>query len=258
MIDLFSDILACRDNTLTRLDARVKLLVAAGGIGAVLFSRNPVLPLALLALAVLAALALRLPAGLLFRRMLSPLGIVLVLVALKSLMGGATPLVTIPVGPWHLTASREGAAEGLLIGLRVLGAAGVVVLLGAVTPAHRIFHALRWLGLPAAWVEIAVLMYRYTFVLLDQVEDVVQAQRVRLGYATPRRASRSVGALAGLVLLRAMDQSDRTYEAMCARLYRGSWPSAPLMPLARRDWACLLLSLGSLGALFMLLEGVAR
>lgn len=258
MIGLFSDILACRDNALTRMDERVKLLVALGAIGAVLFSRNPVLPLALLAASALGALALRLPAWFLFRRMVSPLGIVGVLVALKSLLGGATPLFTIPFGPWHLSPSREGAMEGLLVGVRVLGAAGIVVLLGAVTPAHRIFHALRWLGLPAAWVEIAVLMYRYTFVLLDEVEDVVQAQRVRLGYATPRHAAASVGALAGMVLLRAMDQSDRTYEAMRLRLYRGHAPFAPLKPLARADWAILLGSLGSLGALFALLEGASR
>ncbi len=258
MIDLFSDILACRGNALTRLDARVKLLGALAAIVAVLFSRNPVLPLALVAAAVLAALALRLPAGFLVRRMVSPLGIVLVLLALKSLLGGATPLVTIPVGPWHISPSREGAVEGLLIGVRVLGAAGVVVLLGAVTPAHRIFHALRWLGLPAAWVEVAGLMYRYTFVLLDEVEDVARAQRVRLGYATPRRAAASVGSLAGLVLLRALEQSDRTYEAMRLRLYRGHMPYAPLAPLARADWAKLILWLGSLGALFASLEGIPR
>jgi cobalt/nickel transport system permease protein len=254
VIELFSDIVACRENPLTRLEARVKLLVALAAIGAVLFSARPYLPLALLVLSVTAVLALRLPARLLFWRMVSPLGVVLVLIAVKSFVSGTTPLFTIPLGPWQPTVRLEGALEGLAIGLRVLGAAGVVVLLGASTPAHQVFHALRWLRFPATWVEIAMLMYRYTFLLLDEAEDVAQAQRVRLGYAHPRRALASAGLLAGAVLVRSLDQSARTYEAMQLRLYRGQMPFGPLKPLGRADWAILVGGWALVAALFVLSE----
>ena len=254
MIDLFSDILARRENALTRVDARVKLLVALGAIGVLLFSTRPYLPLVLLALSLGTVLALRLPAGLLFRRLIAPLGTVLALVALKSLLTGSIPLCEVPLGPWRLSPTLDGAWEGFRVGLRVLGAASMVVLLGAVTPAHRIFHALRWMRFPETWVEIAVLMYRYTFALLAEVEDVAQAQRVRLGYATPRRAMTSAGELAGIVLVRSLDQSARTYDAMRLRLYEGRMRFAPLKPLGRSGWAALGLSLAALGALFVLLE----
>jgi cobalt/nickel transport system permease protein len=256
MIDLFSDIVACRDNALTRLDPRTKLLAALGAVFADLLSTQPWLPLALLLFSVATVLALRLPARLLLWRMVAPLGIVLVLVLVKSLLTGSTPLWVLTAGEWHVTIWLEGALEGLCLGLRVLGAAGIIVLLGAVTPAHQVFHALRWLRFPATWVEIAVLMYRYTFILLDEAEDVAQAQRVRLGYANPRRALSSAGALAGMVLVRSLDQSARTYDAMRLRLYRGQLPFGPFTPLRARDALVLLTALFVLAAAFVLFERV--
>lgn len=256
MIDLFSDIVACRENALARLDARVKLLAAVAAIVSVLFSRCPFLPLSLLAFSVAALIVLRLPVRLLLWRILSPLGFVLVLVALKALMTGTTPLFKFSLFGWSITLWSEGAEEGVRIGLRVLGAVGVMVLLGAVTPVHRLFHALRWLRFPATWVEIAMLMYRHTFVLLDQTEDVAQAQRVRLGYSNPRRALNSVGTLAGMVLVRSLDQSARTYDAMRLRLYRGQIPFGPFTPLRGRDALVLLTALLALATAFVLSEGV--
>ena len=254
MFDLFSDILACRDNALTRLDVRTKLLSALCALLAVLFATRPAFPLAVLAFSVAGMCALRLPLKLVLVRLLSPLGMVLVLFAMQAVLTGDTPIYTLSVFGHGLSFTREGVERGCLLGARVLGAASIMLLLSAVTPAHRIFAALRWLGLPELWVEVASLMYRYIFVLIDEAADVATAQKVRLGYVGAPRALSSLGTLAGTVLVRALDQSMRTHEAMRARGYTGLMPYGPLPRLSRTDRRILVLFPAALGLAYLVLE----
>jgi len=235
--EVFSDIFAFRDNAASRMDARVKLFVALSAIVAVILSSRAVLPLAVGATCLAFMAALRVPARLIVARVAAPLGLVAVIVVLRPFLMGGTPLFTVPLFGWTLTATREGALEGLLFGARVFGAVSVVLLLGMVTPAHKVFAALRWARVPKGWVEIAMLMYRYVFALLDDAADVAAAQQVRLGYANLRLALKSAGVLAGAVLLRSIDQAEKTHNAMVARGYQGTLPMGTLGPVPRRDVA---------------------
>jgi cobalt/nickel transport system permease protein len=258
MFDLFSDIFACRDNVLTRMDARAKLIIASGMILAVILSRKMYLPLTSFVVCVSAMIALRMPVRLVLLRLAGPLGIVVVLVAVKAFFTAGTPLASFPVFGWHLTASREGLYEGVLLGSRVMGSVSVMVLLGSVTPAYKIFHALRWFRIPEGWVEIALLVYRYTFTLLDQTADVAAAQSARLGYSNVRRSLSSMGVLAGTVITRSMDQAMRTYEAMMLRGYQGHLPFAPLPKMSISDRRSIILALPLIVASYVLLEWWAR
>ena len=120
--------------------------------------------------------------------------------------------------------------------------------------AHEILAALRWARLPQTWVEIALLMIRAIFTLFEQAGSVLAAQKVRLGHATLRRSLGSIGSLAGIVLLRSLDQSQRTHEAMTVRGYQGSVPLPRLRPLSRRDWAACSAGVATIAIVFFLLE----
>lgn len=235
MFELFSDIFACRDNILTRIDSRAKLMVAAVLILAVIFSTRVFLPLAVFVVCLSLTLAVRIPIGLVLLRLVGPLGIVAVLVLLQAFLYAGTPVFQFRLWGFDLVATEEGLGRGILLGSRVLGAVSAVLLLSSVTPAHKIFSALRWFRVPEGWVEIALLVYRYSFALLDQATDVATAQRVRLGYSTMRRSFASLGTLAGTVLARSVDQAMRTCDAMSLRGWRGSIPSRPLPKMALRD-----------------------
>ncbi len=233
--EIFSDLFARQDNVLTRVDPRTKLIVALGALCAMIFSRTPLFPLAVLALCLVATIAVGVPKRLVVLRLAAPLGIASVLLLLQSVMAGTTPLWTLVILGAKITITREGFSGGLLLASRVLGGMSVMLLLSSVTPAHRIFHAMRALGAPEGWVEIAMLMYRYTFVLLDLTAEVVSAQKVRLGYAGMQRGLCSAGLLGGTVILRAMDQAVATNEAMRVRGYNGKIPLGPMPALARCD-----------------------
>ena len=229
--EIFSDLFARQDNILARVDPRTKLVAAVSMIAVVIFSPTPGIPLAIFLLCVATTLAVGVPPKLVGLRMTAPLGIASVLLILQSIFTGSTPLWSV----LGIAITREGLHTGLLMSSRVVGGMSVMLLLSSVTPAHKIFLALRAMGMSKGWVEIAMLMYRYVFVLVDLTADVTDAQRVRLGYSNVRRGLSSAGVVAGVVMLRAIDQAVSTNEAMRARGYRGDIPLGNLPPLRLRD-----------------------
>jgi cobalt/nickel transport system permease protein len=235
--ELFSDIFAQQDNWLTRLDSRTKLLVALITLLCLMFSRNAVFPVLVIALTALSALSLQVPGRLIGLRLVAPLGVALLVLALQSVLTGTTPLFGTQFLGHTIVVTREGLHSGEVIASRVLASVSVLLLLSLGTPAHRIFHASRWLGMPKAWIEIALLMYRYIFVLLDLVADMTIAQRVRLGYSGLRRTWNSAGIVGGTVIVRSMDQAVRSHEAMRVRAYNGEVPFQRMPAMALRDWS---------------------
>ncbi|MHB8910424.1 MAG: cobalt ECF transporter T component CbiQ [Syntrophales bacterium] len=246
MFDLFSDIFTYRDNALTRIDPRAKLLIAFVALIAVVTAERIGLPLAVFAFCLSAVAILRIPAKLVASRLAAPLSIVAVLVVIQTFVTGKTPLFAFSFAGWQLTAKAEGFRQGALLGAHVLGAVSVVFLLSIVTPAHRIFQALRWFRISRNWLEIAILMYRYIFVLMDRITDLAAAQKLRLGYTARGRALTSFTALAGATIIHSLEQAKRTHDAMRLRGYRGTMPFGPLPAMSRRDLKILSFSLAAI------------
>ena len=232
MFDLFLDIFSYKENALTRLDPRVKILASLTAIVCILLSTRVILPLGAFTICIAIFFRLRIPLKLILGRLTLPLMFVLVLVLLQALNG---------VSVLH---------AGFLLASKVMGSLSIVILLGTVTPAHKIFGALRSLKIPQGWVELAMLMYRSIFILLEHASEGACAQRVRLGYLGLRRSLSSLGVLAGSVLVRSMDQSMQTHEAMVLRGYTGKVPGEPLPGLTARETLCTLAAcLAVIGAL---------
>jgi len=236
------------------MDPRVKMIVALTLIVTVVLSKQAFFPLLAFVSCTAGMLWLRMPAKLVLLRLVMPMGIVLVLVVLQAFLTGATPVASFSLVGWKLVATEEGLMRGVLLGSRVLGAVSAMLLLSSVTPAYKIFGALRWFHVPEGWEEIALLVYRYTFVLLDQTADIAAAQRVRLGYSTLGRSLSSAGALAGTVVARSMDQAMRTYEAMTLRGYQGRLPMGPLPQIRVTDCWLMLAIPGTVAAAYLILE----
>jgi cobalt/nickel transport system permease protein len=256
--DLFSDYFARRDNILQRLDSRVKLAVTFGGIGTVLLSSRPVLPVALFLVVFSILLGLKIPLRFVVGRYLPAAGIILMLLVLHGFMIGSDPLLEFSLGDWQLALYQEGIDRGVLVGSRMLGAFSLLLILGFVTPAHDIFRALHWFRIPKGWVEIALMTYRYIFVLLDDACDIATSQKIRLGYVGFRQSLSSMGTLAGSVLVRSLDQSLRTHEAMTARAYTGQMPFVPMRRLDLKAVGVTVLALAVMALAWLVCEGWSR
>ena len=124
------------------------------------------------------------------------------------------------VGPL-LSLSPEGLAMAAAVSLRSLAAMACLAFLILTTPLPDILRLARRLGLPAALVELAYLMHRLVFVVLERAAAARQAQAARLGYRTFGTSIRSLGLLAGGLFLRSLDRGRRLDLGLAARGYQG-------------------------------------
>jgi cobalt/nickel transport system permease protein len=205
-------------------DARVKLLAALALLIMVTSSRSFAFPLLVAAIGLGICLWLKVPARLLLVRFAEPLFLAVIVIVLKTLCSGGELIATINL-PWiQLTASREGLVEGVRIAARICGAVTLVAALGFATPFTELLAALAWLRIPRAFIEVTIFAWRYLFVLAEDAQVIHAAQRNRLGYVGVRRSFRSLGTLAGALVIKAFDSSQTMTVAMMQRGYDGTLP----------------------------------
>ncbi|MGE5506551.1 MAG: cobalt ECF transporter T component CbiQ [Actinomycetota bacterium] len=169
----------------------------------------PAWPGAALVLAAASTAALagaRIPAGDWLRLHGGPAGFILVAAAAMA------------IGPDGLDLSTAPA----LVALRALAAVSCLLLLAATTPAPALVQAARRLGVPAEVAEVALLTWRFLFLLLDVAVAVRTAQDARLGWVGWRRSIRSLGLLIGTLLPSALDRARRLEVGLAARGFDGS------------------------------------
>ena len=123
--------------------------------------------------------------------------------------------------PLHI--SREAANLALLLLARA--SAGFVVLLffASSTPIPHLFLAMRQIGLPAFLAELVVLVYRYSFMLLEQMQQMATAADCRLGFRGLRQSMRTMGKLTAGLFGRSMDFAERAQAALLCRNFRGEF-----------------------------------
>lgn len=142
-------------------------------------------------------------------------------------------------GPVAVTPASLSAGAGL-VAHAVAGTLAILVL-AATTPMVDLVTALRRLRIPEACLDIASLIYRLVFVLVETAFDVRDAHRGRLGDV--RRGTR--GAAVGIVLLRTYDRVRRLDEGLAARGIESTALALP--PVCRRDARMVLLGVAAVG-----------
>jgi cobalt/nickel transport system permease protein len=129
-------------------------------------------------------------------------------------IGAVTAVVSVDDGlGW---APDAASRAGSLVGHALAGSAAVL-LLATTTPMADLLPALRRLRVPAAVVEVAGVVYRLLFVLLQSLSTIREAQTARMGYSSVRRSYRSSGVLAAAVLTRSWDRARRMQEGLAGR-----------------------------------------
>lgn len=220
-MELFSEYFK-KDHALSRIDARVKLLVSLALLGMVLSYRGFLFPIVIALLCLFFSVKMKVPLRIFILRFSEPLFIVAVVIFLKFFFTGKEALFSVKLMGIDVVGHRDGLLEGLMIGSRIMGAVSVVALMGLSTPFTEFMAGLSWLRVPKGFIEILMFAYRYIFVLLDDANVIYSAQKNRLGYSNMRRGLSSFGVLAGSLTLKAFDHSQSTAVAMVQRGYDGN------------------------------------
>jgi len=241
-----------RQHQLSSCDPRVKLAAALALLIMVISSGSIAFPLLVTALGIGVCLWLRVPARHLLMRFAEPLFLAIVVLLLKSLFSGGEPLATFDLYWLQLSVSRDGLLEGCRIAARICGAVTLVAALGFATPFTELLAALAWLRLPRGFIEVTVFAWRYLFVLADDAQVIHAAQKNRLGYVGVRRSFRSLGILAGALVIKAFDSSQTMTVAMTQRGYDGTLPLMKHRPFRTSELLTSLLFVTAMGIFWRL------
>ncbi|MCG2803253.1 MAG: cobalt ECF transporter T component CbiQ, partial [Cellulomonas sp.] len=215
------------DGLLQRLDPRAKivaLLVVLVGLALV---RDP----ATLAFAYLAIVALaagsRVPVLTYLRRVWLAVPVFTALVVAPATLSVVVPGdVVVELWTWDGTPeglTRQGLTSAALLIARVACSVSAVLLLTSTTGWVRLLAALGILGVPRMVVMVVAMAYRYVFLLLGTVTDMLTSRRARTltSVAHDGNGRALLGASAGALVAKAHHLSDEVHQAMVARGYRG-------------------------------------
>jgi cobalt/nickel transport system permease protein len=158
------------------------------------------------------------------------------LLALPFALIAITVLFTMPGKPvfefkflmWNMIVTDAGLLRFVSILIRSWLSVQMAILLVATTRFPDLIHAFEHLRVPAILTTIIAFLYRYLFVLTDEVFRLLRAREARSAAATGSKSGGGViwrakvaGNMAGQLFLRSYERSDRIYNAMLSRGYAG-------------------------------------
>jgi cobalt/nickel transport system permease protein len=153
------------------------------------------------------------------------------------------------IGPLELIPTDYGLIKFGSILLRSWLSVQAAILLVAVTRFPDMIHAFEHLRVPAILTTIVSFLYRYMFVLTDEVMRLMRARQARSAAMDGLKSGRSVvwrarvtGNMAGQLFLRSYERSDRIYNAMLARGYTGQLRTLYPHVMKSSDWSFAVLS----------------
>ena len=126
------------------------------------------------------------------------------------------------LGIFNLAVTQDGFNLGLLLLARVMGGFSCLAFLALTTPMTELFSEFERFKVPKVVLEIAMLMYRYIFVFMNEALNMYHSQETRLGYSSLKKTYKSLGMLASNLFIRTWVKGEQSYIAMESRCYNGS------------------------------------
>jgi cobalt/nickel transport system permease protein len=133
----------------------------------------------------------------------------------------AAATLAIQVQGWHVSVAPHGVELAARLGARALAGLTCLLFLALTTPATDLVAGMRRLHIPAEIAEMALLMYRFLFLLTETAEAMHSAQSARLGHINYRRHMHSLSLLIANLVPRAFARAHALETGLAARGWRG-------------------------------------
>ncbi len=241
-----------RRSPIHALDPRVKLVLAVGFILTIALTPPGAWPVYILFYAIVLSVELLsdLGVGHVLKRAMLAFPFVLAALPLIFTVPGE-PLLTFQIGPWSPQITAAGLERFISIAIKSWLSVQMAIVLAASTRFPELLGAMRAVGIPRLLVAVVGLMWRYLFVLVDEVLRLMRARNARSGHpigalhvgGSLAWRAHVTGGMAGNLFMRSFDRGDRIYAAMAARGYDGEVRAFPLPPIPARQWVLLVLGL---------------
>lgn len=221
-----------RRTRINRVDPRSRI-VAAVIFALVIVALNDLAVLSLgLGVALVLMTIAQMPIGQTLRRMIMMDTFIIVMLALLPFTVPGQPIFTL----FGFTASWEGLIKAAQIGLKANAIIlALMSLVGSMEPV-TLGYALHRLWVPERLVHLILFTIRYLEVLHQEYQRLRAAMKAR-GFRprSNRHTYRSVGYLIGMMLVRAVERSERILEAMKCRGFNGKFPIIDTLVFSRSD-----------------------
>ena len=163
------------------------------------------------------------------------------------------PLAVWDLGFMTLIPTDAGLIRFASILLRSWLSVQIAILLVATTQFPDLIHALEHLRLPWTLTTIIAFLFRYLFVLTNEVHRILRAREARSARLPDIHGGgnlgwriKTTGSMAGQLFTRSYDRSDRIYQAMISRGYTGHIRTMNPHQVKSQDWQVLGISGGVL------------
>ncbi len=148
--------------------------------------------------------------------------------------------------PFSLVVTDAGVIRFFSILVRSWLSVQMAILLVSVTRFPDLIHALEHLRVPAVLTTIIAFLYRYLFVLVDEVYRLMRARESRSASLHGHKPgggilwrARIAGNMTGQLFLRSYERSDRVHNAMISRGYAGRLYTLNPHEMKTRDYFAL-------------------
>lgn len=220
-MSLIIEHLSPRDSQFARFDARWRLAALVLAAAAVVVMRKESVQAAALVISVALAWAARVPWKWYRARigvLLIALGPFLVILPLTVDRGG--PALDFS----GIRLSQDGFLVACGLMCKTTAIVTLMLILIASAPLHVSLRAAQSLYVPALFVHLAMMSYRYIFLLLDELQRLRIAVRVR-GFRNRanRHSYRTIGHVTGTLLVRSLERAERVTQAMRCRGFDGTF-----------------------------------
>ena len=209
-------------NGLRNVNPYFKVLFAIVTMIVSLISISPVIPLTIFTLmSILIIFKAKTPVKFYLKFLTVPLIFALFTFVFMAIFFGLGQQI-FQIGVFNLGVTADGFDRALLVFARIMGGFSCLAFLALTTPMTELFSILEDIKIPIIVIEVAMLMYRYIFVFLDEAINMYHSQETRNGYSTLKQSYKSMGMLMSSLFIKTWVKGEQTYVAMESRCYNGS------------------------------------
>jgi cobalt/nickel transport system permease protein len=139
----------------------------------------------------------------------------------------------------RISLTEGGLQRGITVFLRALAGITVMLFFATSTPIPHFAAALRQLRIPSYITELVILVYRYSFLLFEQLDVLYTAAQCRLGFRGTKNKLRTTGKLAVSLFIKSLEVAERSQIALYCRNFKGDFPNFRPPAMLTIRWALL-------------------
>ncbi|HDL10067.1 MAG TPA: cobalt ECF transporter T component CbiQ [Candidatus Omnitrophica bacterium] len=176
----------------------------------------------------------RIPIGFFLKRSLMLLPFLLLLFAFLPFIPQDNP-----GGSYNLLGKWEISQNALIIifnsGIKATLSFLALTLLISTTGFNNLMKAFQMFKIPQVFVHTLAFMYRYIFVIQDELQQILKAKKARTIKKSKKTEYRALSSIIGTLFLRSYERAENIYYAMIARGFTGKIKTLNTWKIKTRD-----------------------